>query len=221
MFLKNIINKISSCFKPPEKEVAAFISIPKNGTISVKEILKRNKNSDRNFETIVISEKHQRGKVLKKKYNLDNHFVFCFSRDPYDRSVSWYEYHKDRNLAPYTKLSFENWIQEGMPHHWTELRGTNWTDADLSPLLQYNFVSDCKVDFIGKIEHFERDMSKVIKELNKRLKESGQRLKYRFSNTQKNRSERKSGIEHYFTDETKKIVSEKLHKDFEFIGYKK
>ncbi|WP_234572869.1 sulfotransferase family 2 domain-containing protein [Rhodohalobacter sp. 614A] len=222
---KPLFKKFADFFTPSANAdkncIGVFISIPKNGTYTVKNLLKLNKLSDRKYDDIIINRKHERGSVLQKNYNFENLFVFCFVRDPYDRTISWYEYHKGRNLEPYTSLSFEEWIREGMPHHWTILKDSDWEKENISPLLQYNFISDCKVDFIGHTEHFERDMKTIIENLNQKLLDSGREIEFEFSQVQKNKSNRLADIDHYFTPETKKIVSEILHKDFEYFGYDK
>lgn len=205
----------------PNKKAGVFISIPKNDTYSVKKILKLNKEADRKYGSVILSEKHQRGSVLDDKYNLDHPFVFCFSRNPYDRTVSWYEYHKDRGIKPYTSLSFDQWIKKELPHRWDILKETNWTEKEISPLLQSNFISNCEVDFIGKIEHFQRDMKKIVDKLNEKLTETGRDPVFECLDVRKNQSNRKKDIEHYYTPPAREIVAEKLHLDFEEFGYEK
>lgn len=220
-FLKKIANLVRRGSNTDKNKIGVFISIPKNGTYTVKKHLKLNKQSDKKYEDIIIHRKHERGAVLREKYKLDGLFVFCFARNPYDRTISWYEYHKERDLEPYSSLSFQEWIRAGLPHHWTTLKETNWKKEEISPLIQYNFVSDCKVDFIGRTENFEGDMKMIIDELNNKLLNSDRQPDFEYSNVQKNRSKRVTDIDYYYTPETKKIVSEILDKDFEYFGYEK
>lgn len=222
---KRLFKKLVTFFTPgstaESNRIGVFISIPKNGTYTVKKLLKLNKQSDRKYEDIIINRKHERCSVLQKNYNLADLFVFCFVRNPYDRTISWYEYHKGRDLEPYVSLSFEEWIKEGLPHHWSVLKDTNWEKEQISPLLQYNFISDCKVDFIGRTEYFERDMKTIIQKLNQKLLDSDREAEFEYSNVQKNKSKRVADINHYYSAESKKIVSEILSKDFEYFGYDK
>lgn len=219
--LKKFVNILTPESNPVKNGIGVFISIPKNGTYTLKKLLKLNKRSDRKYEDIIIHRKHERGAVLQDNYNLENLFVFCFVRDPYDRTISWYEYHKGRNLEPYVSLSFEEWILEGLPHHWTVLKETDWEKEEISPLLQYNFISNCKVDFVGRTEHFERDMKTIIKKLNQKLLESDRKAEFEYLNVKKNKSKRVADVSHYYSAETKKRVSEILHMDFEYFGYDK
>lgn len=225
-FLQNgMLNRFAmnlvSVLEPPKIKAGVFISIPKNGTYSVKKVLKLDKNADRKYGSIIISEKHQKGSVLDDKYDLDHPFVFCFSRDPYDRTISWYEYHKQKKIEPYTSLSFNDWVKAGLPHHWETLKETNWAEEDISPLLQYNFIADCDVDFIGKIEHFQRDMKKIVQKLNEMLINTGREPVFEFVDVKRNKSNRSKDLEHYYTQEAREIVAGKLHRDFEVFGYEK
>ncbi|MBC8488197.1 MAG: hypothetical protein H8D45_19385 [Bacteroidetes bacterium] len=70
------------------KRIAVFISIPRNASKTVLNILELGANRDiENTDSPVIYENHQRGVVLASKYELENLFVFCFSRNPYDRYI--------------------------------------------------------------------------------------------------------------------------------------
>lgn len=201
------------------KRIGAFISIPKNASKTVLDIMALGKNRDIEYtDSPVIYENHQRGSVLAKKYDLEQLFVFCFSRNPYDRCVSWYTYH--RLLEPYKSMSFGDWIKSGLPHHWVRQNATNYEREGISPLLQYNFIENCRVDFIGRIENFEEDLNVVIETLNAICME--QKLDHRFLYGDKrlNTSEKQRENVRY-TNETREIVYTLLKKDFEYFGYEK
>jgi chondroitin 4-sulfotransferase 11 len=195
------------------------ISIPKNASKSVLDILELGPNSDEeNTASLIIYENHQRATILSKKYDFNNLFVFTFVRNPYDRCISWYEYHK--NLEPYRSLSFSTWIEQEMPHHWKIQNQTDFELEGISPLLQYNFVERQKVDFIGKIESFLDDMKTIIVKLNMLCKKNDITYRFDFIDKQVNTSNR-SYDWHYYVRETKEMVSSLLNKDFEFFGYEK
>ncbi|MDY6904695.1 MAG: sulfotransferase family 2 domain-containing protein [Thermodesulfobacteriota bacterium] len=198
--------------------IGAFISIPKNASKSVLDILELGHNRDEETtRSLVIYENHQRAAVLDRKYGLDNLFVFCFSRNPYDRCVSWFEYHKD--IEPYKFYTFESWIKNGMPHHWDIQNQTNYAEKGLSPLLQYNFVENYKVDFIGQIENFSRDINTVIERLNTICENRGLRHRFQYTPKRVNTSERHTDLQHYYTKETREIVYAHLKQDFMHFGY--
>lgn len=205
---------------PENVKVAAFISIPKNASKSFLEILELGKNRDiENTTSLVVYENHQRAAVLKKKYDLNNLFVFCFSRNPYDRCVSWYEYHK--HLEPYKSLTFESWVNQGMPHHLKVQNGTDYIAEGISPLLQYNYIDGHKPDFIGKIENLSSDLEQVIEQLNTLCEKHQLTHRFKLSNIQVNTSDRKSDYRSYYTEKSMKAVYSLLRKDFEHFGYEK
>ncbi len=119
--------------------IGVFISIPKNASKSILNILALGKNRDQeNTSSLIIYENHQRASILSQKYDLNNLFVFSFVRNPYDRCISWYEYHK--NMELYRSLSFSSWVKQRMPHHWRIQNQTDYVSEGFSPLFQYNFV---------------------------------------------------------------------------------
>lgn len=203
------------------RRIGAFISIPKNASKTVLSILELGRNRDiENTDSPIIYENHQRGTILKNKYDLENLFVFCFSRNPYDRCISWYEYH--RFLEPYSSMSFTDWIKSGLPHHWIKQNATNYPKEGISPLLQYNFVENCKIDFIGRIENFQEGLQTVIEKLNIICEEKQVKRHFIFKDRKLNStSNRRSDIDYYYTQETKDIVYSLLQKDFHFFDYKR
>lgn len=204
------------------KRIGAFISIPKNASKAVLDILDLGPNRGKEYtDSLVIYENHQRGKVLQTRHQLKDLFVFCFVRNPYDRCISWYEYHKQRNIEPYNSMSFEDWVKKGLPHHWKKVTGTNWAEEGLTPLLQYNFIEHCKIDFIGKMENFEHDLQCIIGQLNAICSEREIMKSFQYAPKKTNSSKRQGNIEQYYTKETKDVVFSLLAKDFTHFGYDK
>lgn len=200
--------------------IGAFISIPKNASKTVLDVLELGRNRDSEItNSLVIYENHQRGMVLDARYNLGPLYVFCFCRNPYDRCVSWFEYHKE--MEPYRTLSFETWIKNGMPHHWVQQNQTNYITEGISPLLQYHYVEQCKIDFVGRMENFEQDFSSIIEKLNELCTHKGLLHRFSYRNEQLNTSTRHAAMDSYYTPETRKIVYELLEKDFTYFGYER
>jgi len=200
--------------------IAAFISIPRNASNTIRDVLELGPNRDQeNTDSLVIYENHQRARVLNRKYDLSNLFVFCFSRNPYDRCVAWYAYH--RELEPYNALGFDEWIGRGMPHHWKVQNQTDYLSEGISPLSQYEFVEQYKVDFIGKLENFPNDLMSIIDRLNLLCKEKGINHTFNYTDIRKNISNRETDFEGYYNQKTKETVYSLLEKDFLFFGYKR
>ena len=168
--------------------IGLFISIPKNASISMRTMLELGPPENSLFKNhLVIDKNHATAATLSQQYDLNSLFVFCFSRNPYTRSVSWYKFHKKGGTPIYNSMTFEEWVNKGMPHHWATVADRDW-DCSLqnsrdhsgaSPLLQYNFVEGGKVDFIGKLEHFRPDIMIVIDRLNELCKKKGVRFRFK------------------------------------------
>jgi hypothetical protein len=79
-----------------DKEKLIFIHIPKNAGTSIKKLLLGNKD----FENIKGSWKHKTIYDIKidniNAYN--NYKKFAIVRNPYDRFISWFAYHKEYTL---------------------------------------------------------------------------------------------------------------------------
>lgn len=208
------------------KKVGVYISIPKCASKTILELYQLGKNRDndkRDKIHPIIYENHQRLKILEKKYNLSNKFIFTFVRNPYDRVVSWYNYHKnskkERENKIYREYSLNDWIEKGCPTHWIKQNQTNWKEENKTPLLQYNFVEgNTKVDYIGKMEEFEKDNLKIMEILNKIYKKENIDIKLEYNFIKKNSSNRKEDI---LTEKSKQIIYKMFKKDFDEFNYDK
>lgn len=201
-------------------KIAIFISIPRNASNSIRSILSMGPNRAKDDSTsLIVHENHQRIKVLSSKYDLKEYFIFCFVRNPYDRCVSWYEFHK--HLEPYRSLTFETWIKKGFPHHWKVVNETNWDQERINPLLQYSFVENYKVDYIGKIENFNEDIKLIVKKLNLICKGKKIKYKFKFRRRTKNKSKRIKDFKSYYNEESLNLVYKYLKKDFIHFNYYK
>jgi hypothetical protein len=191
--------------------IGAFISIPKNASASIRKILGPN--------DCILDKNHCPGSVYGTQYDLTQLFTFCFCRNPYDRVVSWYsfhlqEQHSTRNLKlPYGRFSdISAWVKAGMPHHWCPDNGA----PDVNPLLQFNFVANCQLDFIARFENFVSDMQRLITVLNCRLGQN----KFHYSYAHLNRSSRERKRQR-LDPVACELVYQSLKQDFEFFGYSK
>ena len=213
-----------------DNAVALFISIPKNASTSLHEILEIGfmreldikKTIDR---THVISEFHQRLCVYEQRYKLDNIFVFCFVRNPYERVKSWYQYFsakKNKNIE-IKNSSLNSWILDDKCNtNWEKMNKTDWKEENLSPILQSNYLKSNKginIDFIGRFENFDEDVKKLKNILNKKFKERGfEKVIDYHKMWHKNKSTK---IDEELTEESKNMIYELFKEDFERFGYEK
>lgn len=189
------------------KHKAIFIHIPKNAGTSVLKLLM---GESINRDHLTFREFEQ-----SNSYLFDKYYKFCFSRNPYDRAVSTYEYlrrggNKVSDLF-YQKLfedkysTFEeyvlNYLDEFKLHEHVLFKP------------QYSFVYDdrlnCKVDFCGKFENLNHDMGFVLYKIGI----SGELNKT--NTTPKTKDYRK----YYENDGVRKKIYNLYKKDFLLFGY--
>ena len=203
------------------KKVGAFISIPKCGSKTILHMYNLGPNRDNDLKCkknhFVIYENHQRLYVLEKKYNLNDKFVFTFVRNPYSRIKSWFNYHK--HIPMYKNKTLNRWIKEGCKTHWKIQNQTNWIKEKKSPLLQYNFIEGNKnIDYIGKMENFQKDNIIIISKLNEIFKKNNIQKKIKYLPNKKNQSKKNKEV---LTQESKDIIYNLFKKDFDYFGYDK
>lgn len=131
-------------------------------------------------------------------------FKFCFSRNPYDRAISLYEYFKDSFSKP---INFPEFIKR-ISDKGVKPIGLFNSEGLSSCNPQVRWVENIQLNYCGKFENLQDDFNAVLRKIE--LPET--RLKHL------NRSVR-SRITDYYDLETKKRVEEFYHEDFEYFDY--
>lgn len=190
---------------------ALFVHIPKSGGTTVFKCSSK-----------IIRIRHFTAWALKQGAydgDWDKTYTFSFVRNPWDRIVSWYFYHKHKDnraeFKLYRESTFESWVKDGCP--------TTWPDNEdpytmfygkgrkKTPLIQRTFLTDPNdkmiVDFIGKLENFDSDFAKVRKKL-------GITNKPKHENKGKHKPYRE-----YYDQEMVTIVEKLCKPDIDTFGY--
>jgi hypothetical protein len=161
-----------------------------------------------------IFDNHCRADVLRTRYNdFDTRFKFCFVRNPWERCLSWYNYHsKLKDLKEY-ECTFEEWVLRGCKHHWGRQNGTRYKAQNISPLEQHQFIYDNSgnllVDFIGRVETFDADILEICSIVNVKV----DRIQHR------NSTHKSSDWKKIYTEKMKNKVSELFQKDIALFNY--
>ena len=197
---------------------AVFIWIPKNAGTSIYKTLKRYGCLKAKKPARVKYRFSQRGLVtfghmdyaaLVEAGYISTSFhhkalKFCFSRNPYDRAISLYEYFKGAFTSDLTFPAFIRYISREKPRPIGLFNSAGLSSCNP----QVRWVENVKLDFCGSFENLQEDFNAVLQQLE--LPEIG--LKHL------NQSMR-SRIQEYYDLETKKHVEHFYREDFDFFRY--
>ena len=199
-----------------DKFKCIFVEVPKTGSTSIKSILHQPSKLRLKISQIADARTMlgyppslhlniwQIASMVKiDKFN--SYFKFGFVRNPWDRAVSLYERKEGLQMKP--NMSFERFIEwmryasctciYPVPHRYQ----LDWF---------VNPHGDVIVDFIGKYENLENDWAKVARKL-------GIHGELPALNVNAGRTR---DYTKYYSDRTKRIVSERFAVDIEYFGYK-
>jgi chondroitin 4-sulfotransferase 11 len=193
-----------------------FISIPRCASSSVQSLLGLSGWKDLSKPTDCgLLDNHAPCEMVLRRYGqgeFNRRFKFCFVRNPWDRCVSWYHYH--RTSPPYNRYTFRDWIAAGMPHHWEIQNGTVYQDRR-TPLEQFPFITqgdgEVMVDFVGKTEHFETDLAYIAEQLDVSLPSHLPRLNAATG--------RHSDYRRYYDDSSAEQIGNRLQRDVRMFDY--
>lgn len=187
-----------------------FVHIPKNAGNSIRPICRKE-----NIKIITHNIRRRNKRLLAAHRGKKKIHAFCVSRNPYDRVVSAYYYllnktaHKhdiaDREefIEPYT--GFFDFVKNGL---------FEAAEEQLHFLPQVFWIrnkeGNPEIETILRMENLQHDFDKFCMKMNLR--------NYKLDIT--NTSRRKSW-QNYFNEESRRIVQDIYHEDFEYFDYEK
>lgn len=149
------------------------------------------------------------------KVNYQDFFKFTFVRNPWDKMVSFYHFHRYRrfDLLPNSKKpSFKEFITTEMHNlEFTKHKGISSRNFRMSD--QLDWISDnhgkIAMDFIGRFETLQSDFDLVCDVLRIPRKKLPHQVKSRHK-----------PYREYYDAQTKEIVYQGFQKDIEYFKYK-
>lgn len=187
-----------------------FVHIPKNAGNSIRPICRKE-----NIK-IITHNIRRRNKRLLAAYRKNKYIhAFCISRNPYDRIVSAYFYllnnkkHKydiadrEKFIDPYS--DFNDFVKNG-------LRIAAKNQLHFLPQVFWirNQEGVPEIETVLRMDNLQNDFNRFCQKMNMNL--------YQLEIT--NVSDRKKWVD-YYSEETKEIVAEIYHEDFDFFDYRK
>lgn len=190
-----------------------LISIQKTASMTLRVNLNRYSDKIYQWDSKVQIDQHMTAKTVKKtlfendteKFN--SYFKFAFVRNPWDRTVSWYE-----NLRKVSSKTESNITEESSLGGFKKFICSEY-GGKFSYRLGYDrYYEDDSgnnlLDFIGKFENLQEDFNFVCDKIGI----PRQQLPH------KNKSKHRHYTE-YYDEETKQMVAEKFAKDIEYFNY--
>ncbi len=149
----------------------------------------------------------------ERGYRWDDYFKFVFIRNPWERAVSAYEYHrqimsKDKQKTDFNIKGVEIALNQP-PRNFIMRNMGSWSPHN------YIFDKDGKlmVDFVGRVENIEQDFEKVVKKILPYANITQWRLPH-INTTTKNKSYRD-----YYDDESIEYIRNRDAKIIELGNY--
>jgi len=213
-----------------EKFKFMFLAVPKTGTTFVERILVDlcKGLSDHTLTTPSPHLSNQVGKYkkhdeLKKVSSLDfaNKFTFAFTRNPYDRVVSWYSYLTQKRNDPtdrqehinaygeqFLSGDFTDFVKCAPP--WVTQSSLDWVVDE---------KNNRRVDFVGRYENFDNDLEYILKRIFRSELTFVDFMRLcKIDEWVYNSSKHKKYTD-YYTPETKKIIQNKCAAELDYFKY--
>ena len=179
-----------------------------------------NKNID-HIELAATKEYHWYLSTYAEHYNLDDFYIFCTIRNPYDTLVSIY-YNRKFLFGPFVEegfskhnMPFSEFVESLYIKGWKNTWGIN-ADARIFPYIG-EYMD--KVDYLIRYENLQKDLNVVCNKLG--LSECklvvGNRGFYNHPELAYHAHRYK--YQHYYDKKTKEIAEKLLKKDLEVFGY--
>jgi hypothetical protein len=164
------------------------------------------KNASTSMVHSMIPRLDSDGYVPKDMIDLENKFIFCVCRNPYDRLVSAW-----RNRLHEMRVSWnENFVGLSFPQFVLRLEDMDHKDMDYHFRPQYTFVQHLDIDYVARFETVQKDWDYLST------------LSDRFGPLKHDkRSRRKKDWREYYTPELIQIVQRVFARDFEIFEYSK
>lgn len=194
-----------------EEKKFIFISIPKTASTTIRSLLIGHHEPQKLKNTFLHSTLQEL--LNNNKIKSSEYFKFAFVRNPWERALSEYFFHKKRSGCKCRSDYFRNkfptflkFIEEG---------GLNECSFDGHARAQSEFITnengEIITNFVGRFDNLESDIREVLNRL---------KINVPQKIPKKNFTNRQIPFEKYYDKNTKDIVGQIYKKDIETFGFK-
>ncbi len=201
------INRNGTLINAFNKSNTIFIHIPKTAGISLVNGIYGDVSNEGHRNV------HFYKKIFGKKFK--KFFIFSFVRNPYDRLYSAYKFLQtggmnihDQNAYNQHLIGYEN-FEDFIFHGLNNQIVNEIVHFKLQSEFICNDYGDIIVDFVGKYENIDNDLSQLSKLINKEI-----------ILPHLNKGKAKQKYDKIYTNKMKEIVYKMYRRDFEIFNYK-
>ncbi|MBN1987268.1 MAG: sulfotransferase family 2 domain-containing protein [Prolixibacteraceae bacterium] len=192
------------------KQKIFFVHIPKNAGNSIRPLCRKE-----GIKVITHNIRRRNKRLLAAHRGKQKIHAFCISRNPYDRLVSAYYYLKEKTTHKHDLLDREKFISKYNDFDDFVRNGLEKASKEQLHFLPQvfwvlNSAGKPEIETVLRMENLQKDFDEFCKIMNLR------NYKLEVTNASKRRS-----WEEYYNEETKKIVQDIYHDDFDFFDYPK
>jgi hypothetical protein len=199
-----------------------FFAVPKTGTTFAKNHFKKHIKDAEDISDVQhgkhCSQIHQHSGIIDVFYLMDeqkynNTFKVAFTRNPFDRVVSWFSYltqkldgvsqrerHKKFYGDSYLTGDFSDFV----------LNAPDWCFSN-SVSFMINRFGHIELDYIGKCENYTDDLNYICEKIEIPF--------IKIKSERENASHHKHYTE-YYNDKTRKVVEQRMKLDLDYFNYK-
>lgn len=187
-----------------DKHKFIFIHIEKTGGSSLNSLLMKQDEVENLKQNKYRNTKYYGGDTTCKLFidwfgqkRWDDYYSFCFTRNPYDRLVSWYFYSKKHRGHP------DNWTL----YDWLQKFNFGGRRTQIEYLFDHNGENTFK--FIGRFENLKEDCEKILTHLNFPVE--------KLPHIHHNKERKHYSV--YYNDDSRKYVEDNFKEEFDLLGY--
>jgi chondroitin 4-sulfotransferase 11 len=198
-----------------------FLAVPKTGTTFAEDYFVRHISDAEQISANQHGKQpqlHKHSGIIDMFYLMEineyeSYFKVAFTRNPYERVVSWFSYLTQRRNDENTQKIHENFYgSKYMSGSFKDfvINAPDWCFSNAASFI-INKHGQLGCDFVGRHENYVDDINIICEKI---------KIPYILDDTEKVNQSKHRHYTTYYCDQTRKLVSEKMKLDIDYFKYK-